>query len=120
MSRPYTKIEEMSTADLGFSLDDVRARSLDEVARMGAKLVLEVAMGEEVAEFLGRNRYDRADPTRPGYRNGKRVEPRLKCAYFYVDTTSPPGEPCQYAISAVDTSGNEGPLCPAVEAPQAR
>ena len=54
------------------------------------------------------------------YRNGKRVEPRLKCAYFYVDTTSPPGQSCQYAISAVDTSGNEGPLCPAVEAPQAK
>lgn len=73
MRKAYAKIEEMSTADLGFSLDDVRGRSLDEVARMGAKLVLEVAMGEEVAEFLGRNRYDRTDADRPGYRNGKRT-----------------------------------------------
>jgi len=39
---------------------------------MGAKLVLEVTMAEEAAEFLGPNRYDRADPARPGYRNGRR------------------------------------------------
>jgi len=56
MGKGYAKIEEMSTADLGFSLEEVRGRSLDAVARMGAKLVLEVAMAEEVAEFLGRNR----------------------------------------------------------------
>ena len=24
--------------------------------------------------------------------------------------TPPPGQPCEYAVSAVDTSGNEGPL----------
>jgi len=73
MSKRYTKMEELSTADLGMCLDDVRGRSLDEMARMGAKLVLEVALGEEVAEFLGRNRYDRTDADRPGYRNGKRT-----------------------------------------------
>jgi len=43
--KAYAKIEEMSTVDLGFSLDEVRGRSLDEVARMGAKPVLEVAVG---------------------------------------------------------------------------
>ena len=72
MGRRYSKIEEMSTADLGFSLEEVRGRSLDELARMGAKLVLEVAMAEEVGDFLGRNRYDRRCAERPGYRNGKR------------------------------------------------
>ncbi len=61
MSRGYTKIGEMSTADLGFSLDDVRGRSLDEVARTGARRMLKVAMGEQVAEFLGRNRYEHTD-----------------------------------------------------------
>jgi len=78
----------MSTEDLGFSLDDVRGRSLDEVARMGAKLVLEVAMGEEVAEFLGRNRYDRADPARPGYRNGRRKR-RVQVGSGLVEVDAP-------------------------------
>jgi len=78
----------MSTADLGFSLDDVRGRSMDEVARMGAKLVLEVAMGEEVAEFLGRNRYDRANANRPGYRNGKRKR-RVQVGSGLVEVDAP-------------------------------
>lgn len=88
MARRYSKIEEMSTADLGFSLDDVRSRSLDEVARMGAKLVLEVAMGEEVAEFLGRNRYDRTDADRPGYRNGRRKR-RVQVGSGRVEVDAP-------------------------------
>ena len=88
MGKGYAKIEEMSTADLGFSLDDVRGRSLDEVARMGAKLLLEVAMSEEVAEFLGRNRYDRTDPDRPGYRNGTRPR-RVQVGSGLVDLDAP-------------------------------
>jgi transposase-like protein len=78
----------MSTADLGFSLDDVRGRSLEEVARMGAKLVLEVAMAEEVAEFLGRERYDRTDTDRPGYRNGKRKR-RVQVGSGVVEVDAP-------------------------------
>lgn len=78
----------MSTADLGFSLDDVRGRSLEKVARMGAKLVLEVAMAEEVAEFLGRNRYDRAEAGRPGYRNGKRKR-RVQVGSGVVEVDAP-------------------------------
>jgi len=88
MSRLYRRIEEMSTADLGLSLDDVRGRSLDEVARMGAKLVLEVALGEEVAEFLGRGRYDRAGADRPGYRNGKRKR-RVQVGSGLVEVDAP-------------------------------
>jgi len=88
MGRAYTKIEEMSTADLGLSLADVRGRSLDEVARMGAKLVLEVAMAEEVADFLGRNRYDRTSAERPGYRNGKRKR-RIQVGSGLVELDAP-------------------------------
>lgn len=88
MGRRYTRIEELSTADLGFSLDDVRGRGLDEMARMGARLVLEVALGEEVAEFLGRGRYDRTDPDRPGYRNGKRTR-RVQVGSGLVEVNAP-------------------------------
>ena len=88
MGRRYSKIEEMSTADLGFSLEDVRGRSLDELGRMGAKLVLEVAMAEEVADFLDRSRYDRTCAERPGYRNGKRTR-RVQVGSGLVELDAP-------------------------------
>ena len=72
MRKGYRKMEEMSTADLGFSLDEVKGRSLAEMARMGGKLLLEVAMREEVVECLGRERYERGGDEPTGYRNGKR------------------------------------------------
>jgi len=72
MRKGYRKLEEMSTADLGFSLDEVRGRSLAELARMGGKLLLEVAMREEVAQCLGRGRYERCGEAVTGYRNGYR------------------------------------------------
>ena len=72
MRKGYRKLEEMSTADLGFSLDEVRGRSLAQLARMGGKLLLEVAMREEVVECLGRERYERGGDEPTGYRNGHR------------------------------------------------
>jgi len=50
------------------------------------------------------------------YRSGKRVEERLKCGRFYVDTAIAPrgAHLHRYAVSAVDLSGNEGPKCPPV------
>jgi transposase-like protein len=72
MRKGYRKVEEMSTGDLGFSLDEVRGRSLTELARMGGKLLLEVALREEVAECLGRDRYERCAEEPTGYRNGRR------------------------------------------------
>jgi transposase-like protein len=48
---------------------------LEEVARLGAQLLMQAALEAEVTEFLGRDRYQRAaacaDP-RPGSRNGYR------------------------------------------------
>jgi len=88
MSRSYTKMEELSTADLGLSLDEVRQWSLEEVARAGAKMVLEAALAEEVREFLGRNRYERMDSERPGYRNGKRTR-RVQTGCGMVDVEAP-------------------------------
>jgi len=82
MRKGYRKLEEMSTTDLGFSLDEVRGRSLAQLARMGGKLLLEVAMREEVAECLGRERYERSGEA-TGYRNGKRrraVQSGAPCA----------------------------------------
>lgn len=72
MKRAYTNIEELSTADLGLSLEEIREWSLEDAAKAGAKMVLEAALAEEVAEFLGRKKYERSESGRGGYRNGKR------------------------------------------------
>jgi len=48
---------------------------LEEVARLGAQLLMQAALEAEVTEFLGRGRYQRAaarDDARPGSRNGYR------------------------------------------------
>ena len=48
---------------------------LEEVARLGAQLLMQAALEAEVTEFLGRDRYHRAaacEDARPGSRNGYR------------------------------------------------
>lgn len=45
---------------------------LDLVARMGAQMLLEAALEEEVAQALGRARYQRRSDEQVGYRNGHR------------------------------------------------
>ena len=48
---------------------------LEEVARLGAQLLMQAALEAEVTEFLGRGRYQRAaacEDARPGSRNGYR------------------------------------------------
>jgi transposase-like protein len=49
------------------------AGALEQVAQLGAQLLLQAAIEGEVAAFLGRERYERAvgcEDTRPGMRNG--------------------------------------------------
>jgi putative transposase len=53
---------------------------VEAVARLGARLILQQALEDEVSEFLGRERYERADSGGVIYRNG--YEPRT------VKTTS--------------------------------
>jgi putative transposase len=58
-----------------FAQDKPIQEILEEVARLGARLLLQAALEAEVTEFLGRDRYQRAalaDDARPGSRNGYR------------------------------------------------
>ena len=48
------------------------------------------------------------------YRDGKKVENRLKCTHFYVDVSADPAGRYTYSLSAVNTAGIEGPGCEAV------
>jgi hypothetical protein len=62
-------IDELFAADR--SLPEI----LEEVARLGAQLLMQAALEAEVTEFLGRDRYQRAaacEDARPGSRNGYR------------------------------------------------
>ncbi|MGH7860871.1 MAG: transposase [Candidatus Dormibacteraceae bacterium] len=65
------------SAALGAAIDELLSEGLGdseqlaEVGRLGARLVLQRAVEEEVTEFLGRARYERTDAAR-GSRNGVR------------------------------------------------
>ena len=63
-----------------FAADRPLPEILEEVARLGAQLLMQAALEAEVSEFLGRDRYQRAaacQDVRPGSRNGYR-EVRVK------------------------------------------
>jgi len=66
---PSAKIEEAIEEVLLSGLDD--ADRLSELGRLGARLVLQRAVEDEVTEFLGRARYERT-PMAAGSRNGVR------------------------------------------------
>jgi putative transposase len=58
-----------------FGQDRELPEILEEVARLGAQLLMQAALEAEVTEFLGRDRYQRAaacDDARLGSRNGYR------------------------------------------------
>src|SRR5215216_4699682 len=59
--------------DALFAADRDLVGILEDVARLGARLIIQTAVEAEVTEFLGRARYQRAANTqdaRPGARNG--------------------------------------------------
>ena len=59
--------------DALFAADRDLVEVLEDVARLGARLIIQTAVEAEVTEFLGRARYQRAAHTedaRPGARNG--------------------------------------------------
>src|SRR5919197_518020 len=68
-ARLEQQIEDLQTMGLG---ED--GEHLAELGRLGARLVLQRAVDEEVAAFLGRARYQRA-PTATGSRTGTRPKP---------------------------------------------
>jgi putative transposase len=68
--RIRTKIDRLFTEDR--ELPEI----LEEVARLGARLLMQAALEAEVTEFLGRERYQRAVSTpdaAQGSRNGHRA-----------------------------------------------
>ena len=70
---PSVRLEQQIEEVLTNGFDD-KGEHLAELGRLGARLVLQRAVDEEVAAFLGRARYQRT-PTATGSRNGTRPKP---------------------------------------------
>jgi transposase-like protein len=72
VARRVSPVERIrAEIDQLFSSDRDLASILEDVARLSVRLVLQTALEAEVAEFLGRARYQRrGDADRPGSRNG--------------------------------------------------
>lgn len=71
----------------GVDMDGLIEGGLDAFARQGAKLLLEASMAAEVAEFLGRQAYERGGEE-GGYRNGHRLR-RLTCGAGRIELKMP-------------------------------
>ena len=70
MKKGYHKGQELTMSELGLSLEELAGQPLELFAREGARLLLTVAMEEEVAEHLMRRPYERSRGKVRGYRNG--------------------------------------------------
>jgi transposase-like protein len=88
MKEGYGKLKEITTEDLGFELEELAECPLEYFAREGARIILTVALNEEVEDFLGRKRYERKSEAPEGYRNGTRGK-TLLCGSGEVKLDAP-------------------------------
>jgi len=88
MEKEYHKGQELTMANLGLSLEELNGQPLELLAREGARLVLSVALEEEVADYLGCQRYERNQGCRRGYRNGHR-ERQVSCGAGEIEVAMP-------------------------------
>jgi len=72
MDKGYHKKRELTMSELGLSLEELAGQPLELFAREGAKLLLTVALEEEVTDALNRRPYERSQGNSRGYRNGHR------------------------------------------------
>jgi len=87
MEKGYHKGLELTMQGLGLSLEELAGQPLELFAREGARLILTVAVEEEVTEFLKRGPYERSKDFR-GYRNGRRAR-RLSCGAGEIELAMP-------------------------------
>ncbi len=71
MEKGYHKGQELTMSKLGLSLEELAGQPLELFAREGAKLLLTVALEEEVTAALQRRPYERSQGDIRGYRNGQ-------------------------------------------------
>jgi len=88
MEKGYHKGPGLTMAKLGLSLEELNGQPLELLAREGAKMILSVALEEEVADYLGCQRYERNQGSRRGYRNGHR-ERQVSCGAGEIEVAMP-------------------------------
>jgi len=88
MKKGYHKGQELTMADLGLCLEELKDQPLELFAREGAKLLLTVALEEEVTDFLKRRPYERNQVPTCGYRNGHR-ERQVACGAGEIEIAVP-------------------------------
>src|SRR3954463_4539017 len=69
---PSAEIEEQIDALLGVGVGENPRESLSELARLGARLIIQRAVEDEFDAWLGRARYERRPDYQRGLRNGFR------------------------------------------------
>jgi len=77
----------LTMSELGLSLEELAGQPLELFAREGAKLLLTVALEEEVTDVLKRRPYERSEGSR-GYRNGHR-ERQVSCGAGEIEVAVP-------------------------------
>lgn len=88
MSKDTTKRLDLTSKDLGFDMEEFFGQPLDFFAREGARILLQVALEEEVTEFLERRWYERRSESPKGYRNGKKRR-NVQCGSGEVEIWRP-------------------------------
>jgi len=88
MEKGYHKGLELTMSELGLSLEELAGKPLELFAREGAKLLLTVALEEEVTAALMRRPYERSQGKVRGYRNGHR-ERQISCGAGMVEVPVP-------------------------------
>jgi putative transposase len=88
MKKGYHKGQELTISELGLSLEDLRSQPLELFAREGARLLLTVALEEEVTDALKRRPYERSQGKIRGYRNGHR-ERQVNCGAGIIEIPMP-------------------------------
>jgi Transposase and inactivated derivatives len=88
MKKGYHKGQELTMSELGLSLEEFAGQPLELFAQEGARLLLTVAMEEEVTDFLKRRPFERSQGNLRGYRNGHR-ERQVSCGAGEVEVAVP-------------------------------
>jgi len=88
MKKGYHKGQDLTMSELGLSLEELAGQPLELFARQGAKLLLTVALEEEVTERLMRRPYERSQDKVRGYRNGHR-DRQVSCGAGVIEVPVP-------------------------------
>jgi len=88
MKKEYHKGQELTMSELGLSLEEFAGQPLELFAQEGARLLLTVALEEEVTDALKRRPYERSQGNIRGYRNGHR-ERQVNCGAGEIEVAVP-------------------------------